>query len=66
MTVAGLAGLILLKENLDDRRAWFVLAAALAAFLPMAVMWLNPAHLPIAPLLLAFQLHVLIGWGRSR
>lgn len=66
MTVAGLAGLILLKESLDDRRAWFVLAAALAAFLPMAVMWLNPAHLPIAPLLLAFQLHVLIGWGRAR
>jgi hypothetical protein len=66
MTVAGLAGLILLKESLDDRRAWFVLAAALAAFLPMAVMWLNPAHVPIAPLLLAFQLYVLIGWSRPR
>lgn len=66
MTVAGLGGLILLKESLADRRAWFVLAAALAAFLPMAVMWLNPAHFPIAPLLLAFQLAVLTGWGRPR
>jgi hypothetical protein len=66
MTVAGLGGLILLKESLADRRAWFVLAAALAAFQPMAVMWLNPAHFPIAPLLLAFQLAVLTGWGRPR
>lgn len=66
MTVAGLAGLILLQESLDDRRAWLVLAAALAAFLPMAVMWLNPAHLPIAPLLLAFQVAVLIGWRQPR
>jgi hypothetical protein len=66
MTVAGLAGVILLKESLGDRRAWFVLAAALAAFLPMAVMWLNPAHLPIAPLLLAFQLAILLGWRRPR
>jgi len=61
MTVAGLAGLILYRRSLAGRPAWFALAAGLAAFVPMAVLYLNATPLPVAPLLIAFQLLAMLG-----
>lgn len=56
MTVAGLAGLILLREGLGRRSTAFLLLAGFAAILPLAVMYLNRAGVPAAPLLIAWQL----------
>jgi hypothetical protein len=61
MTVAGLAGLILFRQSLAGRSPLFALAAGLAAFVPMAVLYLNAARLPAAPLLVAFQLLAMLG-----
>jgi len=62
MTAAGLAGLILFRRSLDrDQTPGFRLAAGAAAFVPMGVMFLNVVHLPLAPLLVGFQLLVLLG-----
>ncbi len=61
MTVAGLAGLILFRRSLAGEPAWFALAAGLAAFVPMAVLYLNAVPAPVAPLLIAFQLLAMLG-----
>ena len=61
MTVVGLAALILFREKAQDRPAWFAFAAGAAAFLPLAVMYLNMLRVPIAPLLIAFQLLAMLG-----
>jgi alpha-1,2-mannosyltransferase len=61
MTVAGLAGLILFRRaslGAQDRR---YIAAAAVALAPMAIMYLNLARLPLAPILLAAQLLMLTG-----
>ena len=60
MTVAGLAALILLRQSLG-RSPFFVLAAAAAALVPLAVMYLSRLNLPIAPLLIGFQLLAMLG-----
>lgn len=62
MTAAGLAGLLVLRASLGSQTGWFVGAATLAALTPMIIMYLNPVSLPVAPLLLAFQLAALLGW----
>jgi hypothetical protein len=61
MTVAGLAGLILLRESLGRRSPAFTLLVALTAIVPLAVMYFNRAGVPGAPLLIAFQLSALLG-----
>jgi alpha-1,2-mannosyltransferase len=61
MTVVGLAGLILFRRSLAGGGAALALAAGLAAFVPMAVLYLNAAPAPVAPLLIAFQLLALLG-----
>jgi len=61
MTVAGLAGLILFRQSLAGRSPPFALAAGMAAFVPLAVLYLNAIPLPVAPLLIAFQLLALLG-----
>lgn len=60
MTVAGLAGLILLRQSLG-RSPLFVFAAAAAALVPLAVMYLSRLQLPIAPLLIGFQMLAMLG-----
>lgn len=60
MTVAGLAGIILFRESLGRSPA-FALAAGAAAYVPMGVMYLTVLHLPIAPLLIGFQLLAMLG-----
>lgn len=61
MTVAGLAGLIMFRQVATGRPDQLYAIYAAAAVLPMALMYLNLAHLPLAPLLLGFQLLVLLG-----
>jgi Glycosyltransferase family 87 len=61
MTAAGLAGLILFRRSLAGQSPLFALAAGCAAFVPMAVLYLNAAPLPVAPLLIAFQLLAMLG-----
>ena len=61
MTVAGLAGLVLFRRSLEDESRGLALAAGAAAFAPMAVMYLNMLHVPLTPLLIAFQLLVILG-----
>lgn len=61
MTVAGLAGLLLFRRaslGLPDR---LYIAAAAVALAPMAIMYLNLARLPLAPILSAVQLLMLTG-----
>ena len=60
MTVAGLAGLLLFRRALDEGSRGFALAAGVAAFTPIAVMYLNVLYLPLAPLLIGFQLLALL------
>jgi alpha-1,2-mannosyltransferase len=62
MTAAGLAGMILLRASITGRPRWFVAAAALAALVPMLILYLNLFYLPVGPLLIAFQLAALLGW----
>jgi alpha-1,2-mannosyltransferase len=67
MTVAGLAGLLLFRRaNLAEPDRLYLAAAAIA-LAPMAIMYLNLARLPLAPILLAVQLLMLTGRlsGRS-
>lgn len=61
MTVAGLAGLIMFRQVAAGRPDHLYVICAAAAVLPMALMYLNLARLPLAPLLLGFQLLVLLG-----
>jgi hypothetical protein len=61
MTVAGLAGLIMFRQAGAGRTDQLYALYAIAAVLPMALMYLNLALLPLAPLVLAFQLLVLLG-----
>lgn len=61
MTVVGLAGLILFRNSLERRPPLFILAAGAAAFVPMAVLYLNMLHIPVAPILIAFQLLAMLG-----
>lgn len=61
MTVAGLAGLLLFRHLVATRSDPLYIVYACAAALPMLLMYLNAAGLPLAPLLLAFQLMALLG-----
>ncbi len=61
MTVAGLAGLILFRRSLETRPPLFALVAGFAALVPMAVLYLNAVPLPVAPVLIAFQLFAMLG-----
>ncbi len=65
MTVVGLAGLILFKRALDRESPGWAFATGAAAFAPMAVMYLNASSMPLAPLLIAFQLLAILGLARS-
>ncbi|MGQ0558747.1 MAG: glycosyltransferase family 87 protein [Sphingosinicella sp.] len=64
MTVAGLAGLILFRQALAQGSRGQALIAGVAAFAPMAVMYLNVIPLPVAPLLIAWQLAAIVGLVR--
>jgi alpha-1,2-mannosyltransferase len=61
MTVAGLAGLLLFRRASEAAPDRLYIAAAAAALAPMAIMYLNLARLPLAPILLAVQLLMLTG-----
>lgn len=61
MTVVGLAGLLLFRRAVSGPPDGYQILCALAAVLPMALIYFNLVHLPLAPLLLAFQLLVLTG-----
>ena len=61
MTVVGLAALILFKRSLDRGSRGLAVAAGVVAFAPMAVMYLNMIHLPLTPLMIAFQLLAMLG-----
>jgi alpha-1,2-mannosyltransferase len=62
LTVVGLAGLILLRTaGMEGRPRAFMIAAGAAAVAPMALLYLNILGLPVAPLLLGFQLAALLG-----
>jgi hypothetical protein len=64
MTVAGLAGLILFRHALEHGSRGQALLAGLAAFVPIAVMYLNVIHLPVAPVLIGWQLAAILGLVR--
>ncbi|HTU10109.1 MAG TPA: glycosyltransferase family 87 protein [Allosphingosinicella sp.] len=61
MTVVGLAGLLLFRRAVMAPPGPYHVLYALAAVLPMALIYFNLVHLPLAPLLLAFQLLALTG-----
>ena len=61
MTVAGLAGLILLQRSRSGGSAAFTLAAAFAFLVPMSVMYFGLVDMPVGPPALLFQLCALLG-----
>lgn len=61
MTVAGMAGLLLLQRSRTGGSIAFTLAAAFAFLVPMSVMYFGLVDMPVGPPALIFQLLALLG-----
>jgi len=61
MTVAGLAGLLVLQRSRTGGSIAFTLAAAFAFLVPMSVMYFGLVDIPVGPPALIFQLLALLG-----
>ncbi|HEY5722282.1 MAG TPA: glycosyltransferase family 87 protein [Allosphingosinicella sp.] len=61
MTVAGLAGLLVLQRSRSGGSIAFTLAAAFAFLVPMSVMYFGLVDIPVGPPALIFQLLALLG-----
>lgn len=61
MTVAGLAGLLVLQRGRSGGSIAFTLAAAFAFLVPMSVMYFGLVDIPVGPPALIFQLLALLG-----
>lgn len=61
MTVAGLAGLLVLQRSRTGGSFAFTLAAAFVFLVPMSVMYFGLVDLPVGPPALIFQLLALLG-----
>ena len=61
MTVAGLAGLLVLQRSRTGGSFAYTLAAAFAFLLPMSVMYFGLVDMPVGPPALIFQLLALLG-----
>ena len=61
MTVAGLAGLLVLQRSRSGGSAAFTLAAAFAFLVPMSIMYFGLVDMPVGPPALIFQLLALLG-----
>jgi alpha-1,2-mannosyltransferase len=61
MTVASIAGLILLRRAMRSESPLLELIAWLAAAMPVLMIFLNSAGVPVTPLFVAFQLVAILG-----
>ncbi|WP_114952896.1 glycosyltransferase family 87 protein [Sphingosinicella terrae] len=66
MTVVGISGLVLFRHSLEGSSPLSRLTFAIVALAPILVLYLNLVDTPVGPLLLAFQLTMLLDRSKLR